>query len=194
MRSFLSHHSSSLLRSRGKKNRHFCSSAAFLLFFNIFRQEYCILSWCVKVREINPERSVRGIQNFWAVKGLCGSALTFWKTEENPGEILALMLDMEDLLEGCEMGAGIHRNLKIFYFLNFYHCFLIFGCCFFHVSKIDAFPSKITEFLRLEKSSQSPTCAWSPPFFLVGFLKEWAESRWELYSKKCQAGWKIKQK
>lgn len=139
------------------KKKHFCSSAALLLFFSIFRQEYCILSWCVEVREINPERSMNGIQYFWAVKILCGSLLTSCKIEENPGVILAFVLDMEGLLEGCEMGAVIHRNLRNY--PCFYRCFLIFGCCFSHVPKIDAFPSQITEFLRLEKTSQSPMCA-----------------------------------
>lgn len=52
---------------------------------------------------------MRGIQYFWALKGLCGSALTSWKIEQNPGAILAFVLDMEDLL--CEVGAVIHRNL-----------------------------------------------------------------------------------
>lgn len=57
----------------------------------------------MKGRETNPERSVRGIQHLGAVKGLWGSAVASWKTEENPGAILAFVLGTEDLLE---VGAG----------------------------------------------------------------------------------------
>lgn len=46
---------------------------------------------------------MRGIQHLGAVKGLWGSAVASWKTEENPGAILAFVLGTEDLLE---VGAG----------------------------------------------------------------------------------------
>lgn len=72
----------------------------------------------------------------------------------------------------------------------------MFGWCFFTCFS-DAFPSKIPESLRVEKTSQSPMCAWSPRFFgeVFGeFFQKWAESRQELPTKKCQAGRKMTQK
>lgn len=101
---------------------------------------------------------MRGIQDLGAVKALWGSAVASWKTEENPGAILAFVLGTEDLLEAGAVPEGSYpqKSTELSPFLSLLPDVWV---VLFHAPKIDAFPSKIPESLRVEKTSQSPMCA-----------------------------------
>lgn len=124
-----------------KKTNHFCSSAALLLFFNIFRQEYCILSWRVKVREKKPWEEREGNSVFWGCKRfvwLCHRLLGDWrKSWRNPGFCAG---NGGSAGRGWDGGSYPQKSKELSPFLSLLPDV---WALLFHVSKIDAFPSKI---------------------------------------------------